>query len=89
MANLNPCQQPTIGNRGYSTSGILFPSPQIVAPQPDHPGGPGLSLSIWSLELWYPPRKTDALPNTQSTLSFAVDRSFIIASLICLFAFLL
>ncbi|PUU78390.1 hypothetical protein B9Z19DRAFT_1084195 [Tuber borchii] len=58
----------------------------------------GLSTkSLWSsrpfpvrpLKLWHPPRKTDAHPNTQSILSFAVGRSFIIASLICLFAFLL
>ena len=59
-------------------SGLSTQSPR--RPQP---------FSIWPLKLWYPPRKTDTHPNTQSILSFAVGRSFIIASLICLFAFLL
>lgn len=42
----------------------------------------------WSLKPWYSPRNTHTHPNTQSTPSFAVDRSFIIASLVCLLAFL-
>ncbi|PUU72666.1 hypothetical protein B9Z19DRAFT_893454, partial [Tuber borchii] len=46
-------------------------------------------FSIPPLKLWHPPRRTDAHSNTQSILLFAVSRSFIIASLICLFAFLL
>ncbi|PUU75105.1 hypothetical protein B9Z19DRAFT_898418, partial [Tuber borchii] len=47
------------------------------------------ALSIWPLRLLYPPWKTDARPNTQSLLSFSIDQYFILASLICLFAFLL
>ena len=47
------------------------------------------SLSAWPLKLRYLPWNTDAHPNTQSILSFALCYYFIIASLICLFAFLL
>ena len=41
------------------------------------------------LKSWYSPRNTHTHPNTQSAPSFAIDRSFIIASLVCLLAFLL
>ncbi|PUU73834.1 hypothetical protein B9Z19DRAFT_891273, partial [Tuber borchii] len=35
-----------------------------------------------------PPRKTDTHPNGRSHLSFAADRFFLVASFICLLAFL-
>ena len=44
---------------------------------------------IWPLNLRYSPRKPDAPPNTRSILSFPVTRSFILASVVCLLAFLL
>ncbi|PUU74179.1 hypothetical protein B9Z19DRAFT_891341, partial [Tuber borchii] len=46
--------------------------------------------SMWLLKFRYPPKETNIHPNnTRSALSIAVDRYFIIASLICLFAFLI
>jgi len=44
---------------------------------------------IWPPNLRYSPRKPDAPPNTRSILSFPVTRSFILASVVCLLAFLL
>ena len=68
--------------------GDSIPSPADSSPLTQSPRWP-LSLSTWTSELWYLARKTDAHPNTQSILSFTVKRSFIIASLVCPFAFLL
>jgi len=68
--------------------GDSVPGPADGGPSAQPPRWPR-SLFIWPSELRYPPRKTDAHANTQPIFSFAVDRSFIIASLVCLFAFLL
>ena len=68
--------------------GDSIPGPADGGPSAQPPRWPR-SLFIWPSELRYPPRKTDAHSNTQPIFSFAVDRSFIIASLVCLFAFLL
>jgi len=43
----------------------------------------------WPLKPWYSPRNTHTHPNTQPAPPLAVDGSFIIASLVCLLAFLL
>jgi len=76
-------QQPRLSDLGDS-----IPRPVDSGPSTQSPRLPQ-SLSIWPPEFLYPPQKTDAHPNTQSIFLFAVDRPFIIASLICLFAFLL
>ncbi|PUU75146.1 hypothetical protein B9Z19DRAFT_1091031 [Tuber borchii] len=50
---------------------------------------PSRQSPTWPLKPWYSPKNTHTHLNTQSAPSFAVDRSFIIASLVCLLAFLL
>ena len=64
--------------------------------KPADSGGPSAqsplwpqSLPIWPPELSNPPPKTDAHPSIQPIFSFAVNRSFVIAFFVCLFAFLL
>jgi len=59
----------------------LAPTEPSKLPQPP---------SLWPLNFRYPSKDTNTYPNnTQSTLSLAVDRHFIIGSLLCLFSFLI
>ena len=76
-------QQPRLLDPGDS-----IPKPADSGPSIQSPRWPQF-LSIWPPEPRYTPRGTDAHPNTQSFLPFAVDRFFIIASFICLFALFL
>jgi len=71
MTNLRSCQQPTTNSRSYRTSGILFPSPQIAAPQLNHPGG---------LSLFPPSRLSSGAHRGKPTPILTLNRSSLLPS---------
>jgi len=67
----------------------IVPKPIDISLSAQSPWWSQRIFSSWPSKLWRSPGKSDAPPNTQSILPFAINRSFILASLICLLAFLL